>query len=277
LVDNAVTMARGKVLTKEVKGLIRREYINNPKYTAEEIRGQVENILGMDEEQYGHLWPIPKRWPGLSTVQHEIAKVKEEIKKQSTEEKEQEELWDMSTLGKYPIPPEVVPLVLEISMSSEEPLTIREAKWLGRLGTLLSTILVQQGKAPTVNFLRGIATYYATTERINMMMGERVAPVMDKILWEFLTKQESVDEVIKRGFNPGRDDDRWRVTESGTLSFMLTSQELNHAEKVVRKLGYPKSLKDSMRDKLGVTLEIKEGKDERTSEQRQSTKAKRHR
>jgi len=269
-------MSRGKTVPSEVKGLIIQTHENNLTWKAKKVRNEVEAKLRADEN-YKALWPIPERWPGLSTVQHVVAEWEKKKKGLSAEEKEQEEPWDISTLGKHPIPPEMIPLVLEISMSSEELLTIREAKWIGRLANLLSTILVQQQKPPTVTFLKGIATFYATTERINMLMGERVAPVMDRILWEFLTKQESVDEVIKRGFNPGRDDDRWRVTESGTLSFMLTSQELNHAEKVVRKLGYPKSLKDSMRDKLGVTLEIKEGKDERTSEQRQSTKAKRHR
>ena len=88
-------MARGKKITSEVRGLIRREHLNNLKHNrkraAKEIRNEIEDILRRDEENYGHLWPIPKDWPGLSTVQHEIAEVKEEIKKQSAEEKEQEE------------------------------------------------------------------------------------------------------------------------------------------------------------------------------------------
>lgn len=269
-------MARGRTVPSKVEGLIKRIYLANERMKASEIRNLVRATLSNDKN-YSELWPIPEGWPSLRKVQDVLANFKKNLERESTEEKEQEEPWDISTLGKYPIPPEVVPLVLEISMSLEEPLTIREAKWLGRLANLLSTILVQQGKTPRPRFFADIAAYYATTERINMLMGERMVPVMDEILWEFLTKQESVDEVIKRGFNPGSDDDRWRVNESGTLSFMLTGKELNRAEKAVRKLGDSKSFKDSMEDKLGVTLEIKEGKDERTSEQRQSTKAKRHR
>ena len=100
-------------------------------------------------------------------------------------------------MGKYPIPPEALPLVLDVSMSSAQPLTIREAKWLGRLANLLSTILVQQKRVPRIEFFEGVATYYAATERINMLMGERAPATMDKVLWEFLTGQESVEEIIK--------------------------------------------------------------------------------
>jgi len=272
-------MARGKKITSEVRGLIRREFLNNLKHNkkrkAKEIRNEVEDILRRDEKNYGHLWPIPKDWPGLSTVQHEVAEVKEELKKQSAEEKEQEGPWDMSTLGKYPIPPEAVPLVLEISMSSEQPLTIREAKWLGCLANLLSTILVQQGEVPTMDWIRGIAEFYATTERINMLMGERVPPVMDKILWDFLTKRESMDEVRKRGFDPGNNDDRFRKDKDGQLYYGVTTKELNRLQKMQRSLDPSKPFDGFAA--LGLNLEVKENKDEQASEQRQQTKAKGHR
>ena len=242
-------MARRKTLTSEVRGLIRRVYLNNLKHkkkrTTEEVRNEVEYILRTDEENYGQLWPIPEKWPGLSIVQHEVGKFKEDIKKQSLEEKEQEEPWDMSTLGKYPIPPEVVPLVLAVAMSSEQPVTIREAKWLGRLASLLSTILAQQEMPPTIDYFKGIAIYYATSERISKLMGERVSPTMDKVLWEFLTRRESIAEVAKRGFNLDAD------------AVMLTKEQWGQANKAWRKLGLPKHFGSGL-SALGITLETKD-------------------
>lgn len=267
-------MAGGKIVGPKVQGLIRRVYLNHSGWKAREIRNQVRATLSNDE-YYSELWPIPERWPSLRKVQGVLAEVKKEMEEQSAEEKEQDEPWDMSTLGKYPIPPEAVPLVLKISMSSEQPLTIREAKWLGHLANLLSTILVQQGEVPTMDWIRGMAEFYATTERINMLMGERVPPVMDKILWGFLTKRESMDEVRRREFDPGNDDDRFRKDKDGQLYYGVTTKELDRLKKMQRSLDPSKPFDGFAA--LGLTLEVKENKDEQASEQRQRTKAKGHR
>jgi hypothetical protein len=254
-------MARGRKVTVEVRDLIIRVHERDRKVKAKKVREAVEGTL-RGSKDYEKLRPIPQGWPSLSTVQKVLADFHQREGKLSAQDKEQEEPWDMSTLGKHPIPSEVVPVVLDVSMQSQHPLTIREAKWIGRLYSLLSMVLSQQGiDKALIAFIEGMAVYYATSERIGELMGERVSPTMDRVLWEFLTKRESIAEITKRAFNPSDFCDN------------LTKEQLNHGEAIRRKLRRPRPFRESIEDTLGISLEVKEDKNERTSEQRQSKKA----
>lgn len=260
-------MARGRIITPQVEALISRVHLNHPKMTANEVRNLVKSELRTNEN-YSTLWPIPKEWPSLSKVQKVLAKVIREQEKLTEEGKKQEEPWDISTLGKYPIPPEAVPLVLDVSMQSRQPLSIREAQWIGRLYNLLSMVFSQQSlDAAPIAFIEGMAAFYATSERINNLMGQRVVePGMDEILWKYITKREtfeSVSEAYKRVFRPGMKDSRWRMDESGALSFMVTKEELCRVNEIGKKIGHSRTFEDSVKDTIGITLEVKEAQHER--------------
>jgi hypothetical protein len=193
--------------------------------------------------------------PKVSTIQKMLSKLPKELD-------EIDNPWDILSLSEFPIPPEAIPIVLDVSMESKQTLTIREAKWLGRLYKLLIMIASQQGNA-SPSFFGGIATFYATTERINELMTERVSPTMDKILWELLTKcetPESITETYKREFHPGMKDDRFRMGEDGQLYYRVTKAEWALLEKEHRSLGLSTPFDDF--SALGITLEVKEDKDE---------------
>jgi hypothetical protein len=247
-------MARGRVLKPEVEGLIIRVHLRNQKLKAYEVRNIVEATLSTDE-YYKKLWPIPSGWPSLSKVQKVVADF--ERKNHSDEEAP----WDISTLSKYPLPPEALPTVLDIAMSSQErgepPLTIREAKWIGRLYVLIFAVAAQQGldKVP-IAFVQGMATFHATNERISELTGKKSPPAMDEILWKFLTKRESMSELANRGFDPGHDDDRFRKGEDGRLYYRVTKKELALLKKMQRGLD-PSTPFDNFAS-LGLTLEVKE-------------------
>ncbi len=266
-------MAKGQIVTAEVENLVVKMYrAHHGKWKAPRVRNEVESEL-RDRAVKNHKSIPDERFPSLSTVQKILAVERKPGSKE-------DEPWDISTLGKYPIPPEAVPIVLDVSIESEQPFTIREAKWLGFLYKLLIMVTSQQGQAASVSFFGGIAKFYATTERIAELTGKKSPSIMDKILCDFLTKRETLElafEAYEREFQPGMKDSRWRMDESGTLSFMLTKEELNRTEKVGRKLGHSRPFKGSIKETSGITLEVKESIDERTSGQSQSTKAKGHR
>ena len=60
-------MPKGKVVTPEVKAIVRKVYDRYPKWTAKEIRAEVEHLLNEKKRKY------PEGWPGLSAVQKELA------------------------------------------------------------------------------------------------------------------------------------------------------------------------------------------------------------
>ena len=269
-------MAKGPYLTDDIKRHIGDVYLQNP-----QIKPTAARSLVLDWMREKGLDKIFGRdFPRVSTVSKVLKDFRDKDALRANS-KDLDEPWDISSLGRHPIPQEALPVVLDVSMQSQQPLTIREAQWIGRLYGLLSTITSQQGldRVP-VDSIGGIAAFYATTERINELMGKRLPVDMDETLWRVLTKQETLEsalEAYRREFQPGMKDDRWRVTESGALSFMLTKAELDLGRDSSRKLGRPRPFEDSIRDSLGITLEVKEDKDERATGQRQSTKAKRHR
>lgn len=79
--------------------------------------------------------------PKLRKVQLIIGDARKHGGELSAADRVMQEPWNLSTLDKYPIPPESIPSVLDIwrySVNLGEPLTIRQAKWASRLYTKIT-------------------------------------------------------------------------------------------------------------------------------------------
>ena len=149
-------MARGRLITPEVKALILSVYDGNKKWKAPEIRNWVIGEVHRNPKQYfpkGVPINLSSEWPSLSKVRKQLA----EIKKNLAIHRREDEPWSISTLKDYPLPPEALPRVLEeyrwhkdregqirqfesealkAYMHLKGPLTIREAKWIARLSKI---------------------------------------------------------------------------------------------------------------------------------------------
>ena len=105
---------------------------------------------------------------------------------------------------------------------------------------------------------------YATGERIWEITGLTTSEIgFNAMLREFMTTTESLSEILKKGFHPGTDDDRWSETETGELHFKLTDEEMAWAEGLSRKMGHSSPVFSALRN-LGIVFDVKEAqKDER--------------
>jgi len=138
-------MARGTVLTNEVKGLIAKVYLNNPEWKTREIR---EEVLKQVQQKIS--W-ADSDWPSLSSVQKELAKIRKRESARLPEQIGLDQPWSIGSLKDYYMPPEVVPTVLKVQLESESigekhgadlVFTIRQALWVGRLNALTTNIFV---------------------------------------------------------------------------------------------------------------------------------------
>jgi hypothetical protein len=127
-------MPKGPRITDEVKRFIAEINDEHPEWVAKEVKNEVQSRL----KYLGH--QAKPDWPGISTVQIELKKIREE--------RENGPLpidgpWSIGSLAKYDIPSEAVSKVLEIQAirATHEPLTIREAKWIGRLYSVTDEIM----------------------------------------------------------------------------------------------------------------------------------------
>lgn len=124
-------MPKGPKITDEVKRYIAEVNERHPEWVAKEVMSEVHNLLSQVNPQ------IKPDWPGLSAVQILLKKIRDGIG-----EREPFYIdipWSMGTIDEYPIPSEIVPKLFEIKKikSGYEPLSIREAKWVGRLYTVI--------------------------------------------------------------------------------------------------------------------------------------------
>jgi hypothetical protein len=124
-------MARGRFINKDVAKRVRRLYYNHPSYTASKIRDEVNKEIRKQDNA------IDSKWPGLSAVQ----KIIQSLKKESFLDKE----WTVQSLSTSEIAAEALPKVLDaygmtVAWGLEKRLTVREAKWVGRLYHVLTDI-----------------------------------------------------------------------------------------------------------------------------------------
>ena len=119
-------MAKGPIVTPDVEMLITDIHKQHPRWKAPMVRNEVESILRSSKRG------LPEGWPSLSKVQKVLAV----IRKNEEEGSEEDELWHIGTLKKYPIPPDALPHVIRFWLNScrhGQKVTIRDAQWAARL------------------------------------------------------------------------------------------------------------------------------------------------
>lgn len=124
-------MPRGPEITDEVKRFIAEVSTEHPDWTAKEVAGEVQGRL----RRLGH--QIRPGWPGLSIVQIKLKEMRD--RKMREEPLGVDSAWSIGRLAEYPIAPLAVPKVLAIQdlRAGHEPLTIREARWVGHLRAVI--------------------------------------------------------------------------------------------------------------------------------------------
>lgn len=175
-------MAKGPLVTDEIKALIASVYQKHPKWKAPVVRNEVSYILREKNPK------LPPGWPSLSTVQKVLAIVREPHLDLL------DKPWSLATMDNpdnYPISPEALPAVLEVWKSrleewksrtgqwesrieQEVSFTIREAKWVARLSALFKDDLQRLSK---------LASQYARLELIYQLINRPFDSTMaDKLL-----------------------------------------------------------------------------------------------
>lgn len=133
-------MPKGPIVTPKAEALIASVYQKHPKWKAPRIRNEVESILRKEDRS------LPKGWPSLSKVQKLLATIRKNLDKHSPED----EPWSIFTLDDYPVPPELLPRILEeyrhrksfLEMPDDSgpvgelDFSIRQAKWFVRLSAV---------------------------------------------------------------------------------------------------------------------------------------------
>ncbi len=117
-------MAKGPRMSNEMQQMITAVFRNHRDWRIKEIQAEVDRLT-------------EGKAPGISAVQ----KLLSQIKSRETEPqfKSLDRLWSLGTLSEHPMPPEVIPKLLEIqgldlrSQSKSRTLTIRQAQWVARL------------------------------------------------------------------------------------------------------------------------------------------------
>jgi len=128
-------MPKGPKITDEVKRYIAEVNERHPEWVAKEVRAEVHTLLSQVNPQ------IKPDWPGLSVVQILLKKIRD--RKGVRDPLPIDLPWSMGTIDEYSLPSEVVPKLFEINKikSGYEPLSIREAKWAGRLHVVIQGVM----------------------------------------------------------------------------------------------------------------------------------------
>ncbi|MGA2670444.1 MAG: hypothetical protein ABSF21_03375 [Dehalococcoidia bacterium] len=126
---------RSVLLSPETKALIARVYLQNPKQKAPQVR------LKVWQDTHKENPALPKKWPSLSSIQKELARIRREMNEPSPEEMP----WTLDTLRDNPLSPEVLPKVFQIWLTNQEnpfspPLSIREARWIAQLSSMTEDV-----------------------------------------------------------------------------------------------------------------------------------------
>lgn len=120
-------MAKG-LSVKPIEPLIAETFTNmhklDAKITAKEVQAEVRTRLKdtyKDKE-------LPPDWPSVSAVGKVITKIKPKLGLDP-----EDNLWSVSALTDYDIPPEALPTVMKAwakALEDDVPLTIRQVKWV---------------------------------------------------------------------------------------------------------------------------------------------------
>ncbi len=176
-------MSRGPKITPEVHSEIIKVNYLYPKWTAKEVRNEVERRLKDKKRGY------PKGWPSANAVSKKL----QELRHPPADPLDRP--WTTASLPMYPIPPEALPTVLKAWALCQEPerqveaktihgssiidlpnwrlcndlhgryLTIREALWVGRL----FHVIKRKQEEPTWEYLDNLLAYaydFSITEKV---------------------------------------------------------------------------------------------------------------
>jgi len=129
-------MPKGPKITNAIKNTIAGVYLKHPDWPAYKIQREVHTKLRLD-------YPgIPPGWPGVSTIQKELSKIRIKDDERSNESQDLDRPWSVDTLYQYEIPPEALRTVLNMAIHFRQStgegrlMTIREALWAARLSSL---------------------------------------------------------------------------------------------------------------------------------------------
>lgn len=177
-------MAKGDVITEEVKEIVVDVYLAHPHWLAKEVMSEVHRRLGRRKSK-------GFTWPGLISIRKIVA----EIRKQP--ESEEDHPWSVAMLGtNQVIPPDALPSVLQAWVYAREHLktvfTVREARWVARLCHVLKD----------VDILTSTAIMYARRELINEINGKFSHSFEDDLkLYALLTGEEISPERVTQILN----------------------------------------------------------------------------
>jgi len=168
-------MPAAPILTDDVKRLIAKIYRQDKTQPAKVVLNKVHEELGQTE------------WPKLSVIQRELKKNKDnDVTLQSDAGVENpESSWHLGLMAKYNMLPEAVLYILTVqdwlekypdwlnNPPPQEPLSIREALWVGRLYCVIDESRFKKPKyLPSIaRFLYLWAKAYASREHICELSG----------------------------------------------------------------------------------------------------------
>ena len=148
-------MAKGPIITSEVKQLIIKAYLRKPTWRAKEIREEVNTRLRENDPS------IAPEWPSLSAVQKVLARIHKQERELPRDPEDRP--WSVSDLTQYPVPPEALPTILRAwanALHWSASLTIREVRWAARL-----YYLIKESSVFDVGLLTTMARKYAFAEK----------------------------------------------------------------------------------------------------------------
>ena len=106
-------MAKGIHLTPEVRELIARIYLDHPDYGPAKIHKELHSSMEKAslDKKYG------SDWPGISVVGKEVREIRARDIERPPELKALDKPWSLATLDETPIPPELIPIVLDVKQN----------------------------------------------------------------------------------------------------------------------------------------------------------------
>lgn len=133
-------MAKGAYLTRRIKNLITKIYMDNP--SCGPTKAREELLKKMKEEGLEKIFGTD--FPSVSSVSKQLKEYRDRDEERPPELKELDKPWTFSSLAKHPIAPEAIPLLVSIyekclleDASGEWEVSIREALWIGRLHKII--------------------------------------------------------------------------------------------------------------------------------------------
>src|ERR1035437_9421701 len=148
-------MAKGPVITENIRQEMAKIYVAHPEWRAKEVENELKGKL-------------KEKAPGLSSIQKELKRIRVREDEISPEEKELNRTWTIGALTQHELPPEAVRLLLLIRRQRKKEqrtlLKIREAVWVARLFAIRPSGPIKQSRP--MDLLATWGEAYALREKI---------------------------------------------------------------------------------------------------------------